>query len=406
MTALPPAAPSGVPRWRLPRSAQAPHPAAVLSGFIVAGFGIALTQGGASAVIQDQLASLHTTVDMVGYTITAYALGVVVGAPVIMVGLASWGRRRLLLAMGALFVVTSIATFLAPTVESLLVIRFLAGLPHGAILGTAAYVAMLAVGPERRGAAIAMIMYGLTVATIIGVPGMQWVSVAVGWRAAYAVVALVGVVGLVLMWAFTPQVAGTPGTSFRGEVSRLRGRVLWMVILTIFLGFAGLGAVQSYMVPLLEDLNGFGSSQVTVILALFGVGMTIGAMAGGRLTDASPLLASRVGLIGVAASLLALGLWGDSGWPTVAFLVALGAFIQVFSQAAQTRLMDVVHASPSLGAALSHSALNASTVMGSGLGAVLIAWGMGYLAPAWVALVGALAAIVLLFVGSGFRDVE
>ncbi len=405
MTALPPVAPSGVPRWRLPDSARSPHPAAVLAGFVVAGLGIGLSQAGASAVIQDQVRTLDTSVDMIGYTIMAYALGVVIGAPLLMVGLAGWGRRRLLLAMSAAFVVTSALTALAPDVWSLLVIRFLAGLPHGALLGTAAYVGMLAVGREKRGSAIATIMYGLTLATVVGVPAMQWGSEAVGWRWMYWAVAVVGLAGLALIWAYAPRVPGAKGTSFVGELSSLRGRALWMSILTIVAGFAGLGAVQSYMVPLLEETNGFSPAAVTVTLALFGVGMTVGATAGGWLTDRGPILAARVGLFGVASSLFLLGLLGDTGWPTIVFLVLLGAFVQIFSQSAQTRLMDVIHASPSLGAALSHSALNAATVVGSGLGAVLIALGLGYLAPAWLAFTGAIIAIVLVM-GSGFRDVD
>lgn len=406
MTALPPLAPSGVPRWRLPRSARSPHPAAVLAGFVVAGLGIGLSQAGASAVIQDQVRTLDTSVDMIGYTIMAYALGVVVGAPLLMVGLAGWGRRRLLLLMSGIFVVTSALTAIAPDVWSLLVVRFLAGLPHGALLGTASYVAMLAVGRERRGMAIATIMYGLTAATVVGVPAMQWGSEAFGWRWMYWAVTGVGVAGLLLIWAYTPRVAGTKGTSFAREMSTLTGRPLWMAILTITTGFAGLGAVQSYMVPLLEETNGFTSGAVTVTLVLFGVGMTIGATAGGRLTDRGPALAARVGLSGVVVSLALLGLFGDSGWPTVVFLVSLGAFVQVFSQSAQTRLMDVIHSSPSLGAALSHSALNAATVLGSGLGAVVIAFGFGFLAPAWLALVGAIAALVLVAWGPGYRDAE
>lgn len=403
MTVLPPAAPSGLPRWRLPRSAHAPHPAQVLSAFVVAGFGIGLSQGGAAGVIQDQVRSLSTSVDMIGYTMTAYALGVVVGAPLIMVGLARWNRRTLLIAMSAIFVVTSAATALAPNVATLLAVRFLAGLPHGALLGTASFVAMLAVGRERRGRAIAIIMYGLTASAIVGVPAMQWISEASSWRVTYAGVTLVGLVGFVLIWSFTPDVRGASDTSVRGELGSLRGRPLWTALLTIAVGFAGLGAVQSYMVPLLEETNGLATSAVTVALVLFGLGLTAGAMVGGRLTDRSSAFAARVGLAGVVLSLLLLGLFGDSGWPTVAMLVSLGACVQVFSQSAQTHLMDVVHASPSLGAALSHSALNAATVLGSGLGAVLISFELGYLAPAWLALVGAVIALVLVFRGPGYR---
>jgi len=403
MTALPPASEAGTPRWLLPRSAHAPHPGLVLAGFVVAGFAIGLSQQGASGVIQDQVRTLDTTVDMIGWTIVAYALGVVVGAPVLMVGLASWNRRRLLLTMSAVFVFTSGLTVVAPTVESLLAIRFLAGLPHGALLGAASYVGMLAMGPERRGRVIATIMYGLTAATVIGVPGMQWLSEATGWRVSYGVVTAVGAAGLALMWAYVPSVPGTVELGVRGELAALRGRVLWTAILTVTVGFAGLGAVQSYMVPLLEDTNGFVPSTVTLILALFGVGMVLGAFLGGRLTDRSVVLTARLGMGGVVVFLLALGLVGDMGWAVVAALVPLGICIQTFSQSAQAHLMDVVHTSPSLGSALAHSSLNAATVVGTGLGAIVIALGWGYLAPAWVALALAAVALMLVFVGPGYR---
>lgn len=403
MTALPPASEAGMPRWLLPRSAHAAHPAMVLAGFVIAGLGIGLSQQGASGVIQDQVRSFDTSVEMIGYTIVAYALGVVIGAPVLMVGLARWNRRLLLLTMSVVFVVTSVATVVAPTVESLLAIRFLAGLPHGALLGTASYVGVLALGPERRGTVIATIMYGLTTATVIGVPGMQWLSEAAGWRVSYVVVTVVGVAGLLLMWLFVPSVPGSAGGGFRLEMTAMRGRLLWTAILTVTVGFAGLGAVQSYMVPLLEETNGFATATVTVVLALFGLGMTAGAFIGGRLTDWSVVGTARISLAGTAIMLTALGIVGDDGWPLVITLVLLGACIQTFSQSAQAHLMDVVHTSPSLGAALAHSSLNAATVVGTGLGAVVIGAGLGYLAPAWIAMVLTLVALVIAFVGPGYR---
>ncbi|MDN4489790.1 MFS transporter [Demequina sp. SYSU T00068] len=403
MTALPPASEAGAPRWLLPRTAHAAHPGLVLAGFVIAGLAIGLSQQGAAGVIQDQVRSFGTTVDMIGYTIVAYALGVVVGAPVLMVGLARWNRRRLLLAMSAVFVVTSLLTVIAPSVQALLVIRFLAGLPHGALLGTALYVGVLVLGQERRGQVIATVMYGLTAATVIGVPGMQWLSEAAGWRLSYVVVTVVGLAGFGLMWAFVPSVPGAAGGGFRLEMAALRGRLLWTAIVTVTVGFAGLGAVQSYMVPLLEETNGFATSTVTLVLAVFGVGMTAGAFVGGRLTDWSVVGTARLSLAGIAIMLAVLGVVGDDGWPVVPALVLLGVCIQTFSQAAQAHLMDVVHTSPSLGAALAHSSLNAATVVGTGLGAVVIGAGLGYLAPAWIAMALALVALVLAFLGPGYR---
>ncbi|WP_062378567.1 MFS transporter [Demequina pelophila] len=403
MTALPPTRPSAQPRWLTPRTSHAAHPAWVLASMVLAAFGIGLTQAGAGAVIQDQVRSLSTTVDMIGYTHVAYALGVVVGGPLFMIWLARWDRRHLLLAMSGIFVVTSALTVITPNVGVLLGVRLFAGLPHGALLGTAVYMAVRAVGPERRGQGIATLMYGLTAASIVGVPGMQWISEAIGWRASYGVVTLVGLASLALMWAFVPQAPGAEGGSARSELAALRGPLVATAVIAVIVGFTGLGAVQSYMVPLFEESNGFSPATVTLVLALFGVGMTLGAVMGGRLTDWSVTGSARVALLGVVASLAALLVLGTHGWWAVAALVSLGAWIQTFAQAAQAHLMDVVHTSPSLGAAIAHSSFNAATVVGSGLGAVVIGLGWGFVAPVGVALPLACIALVVVMVGPGFR---
>lgn len=394
---------SGRPLWRLPPPARHPQPRWVLGAFAVVGFGIGIGQNGAAGVVQDQMSDLGTTVDVLGYTMVAYSLGVVVGAPLLMVGLGRIGRRPLLLAMSAAFLVTTVATVLAPSVSWLMAIRFVAGLPHGALLGVASFVAMSVLGRQRRGRAVSIIMLGLTFSLIVGVPFMQWLSTTVGWRASFGVVAAVGAVAFVLVWLVTPEVPGNLETSVRGELRGLRGGRLWTAILTITVGFAGLGAVFSYIVPLLEDTNGLTSSQVTWALAGWGVAMTTGAYVGGWLTDRSHIGSGRLGLIVAAIALLGLGLFGHRPVVTLAMLFCFAVAVQVYSQASQVHLMDVLDASPSFGSALAHGALNAATAVGTGLGAVVIAFGWGYQAPAWVALALALVAIVLVYLGRGYR---
>jgi DHA1 family inner membrane transport protein len=404
MTDLPSTIDAGQPRWRLPYSARNPRARHVLAAFAVAGFGIGLTQNGAAGVIQDQVVDLDTSVDVVGFTMVAYSLGVVVGAPALMVGLGRMGRRPLLLWMSAIFLVTTVATVVAPTVEALMAIRFLAGLPHGALLGAASFVAMTVLGKERRGRAVSIIMLGLTTSLIVGVPFMQWLSNVAGWRAAYVAVSIVAVVAFVGIWAFTPAVPGNPHASPRAELRALRGARLWTAIIAITVGFSGLGAVFSYIVPLLEVTNGYASSQVTWILVLWGCAMTAGAYLGGQLTDRSHLGAGRLGLGVAAGALLGIGLVGDIPLVTVGLLIVLGCSIQIFSQSSQVHLMDVMHGSPSLGSALAHAALNAATALGTGLGALVLAGGFGYQAPAWVALALAAVALVLITVGPGYRS--
>ncbi|MFW2514638.1 MFS transporter [Demequina sp. SO4-13] len=403
MTDLPSTLDQGQPRWRLPRTARDPRPWHVLAAFAVIGFGIGITQNGAASVVQDQIADLDTSVDVLGLTMVAYSVGVVVGAPLIMVGLGRVRRRPLLITMAALFLLTTVATVIAPTVEALMVVRFFSGVPHGALLGVASFVAMSVLGRERRGKAVSIIMLGLTTSLVVGVPAMQWLSNVASWRMAYVVVAVIAAIGLLGVWLFTPDLPGNPAASPRSELRALRGRPLWTAIVAVTVGFAGLGAVFSYIVPLLEVTNGFDPGQVTWILVGWGAAMTCGAYVGGQLTDRSHVGAARLGLVGVALALLGLGLFGDVPAATLVLLFLLGSSVQVFSQASQVHLMDVLHGSPSLGSALSHAALNAATAVGTGLGALVIAWGFGYQAPAWVALVLAGAALVIVMLGSGYR---
>lgn len=403
MTDFPSTIPAGQPRWRIPSTARSPRARYVLASFALIGFGIGLTQNGAASVVQDQSASLNTTVDVLGWTMVAYSVGVVIGAPLIMVGLGRMGRRPLLIATAVLFVLATFATVIAPNIQVLMGVRFVAGLPHGALMGVASFVAMTVLGRARRGTAVAIIMLGLTSSMIVGVPLMQWLSNVATWRVAYLVVGAVALAGLAGVWIFTPNVPGNPDSSPRSELRALRGRKVWTAIFAVTVGFAGLGAVFSYIVPLLEETNGYRPDQVTWILVGWGIAMTFGAYLGGRLTDRSHLRAGRLGLTMVAVALAGIGLVGDIPIVTVVMLLLLATFNQVFSQSSQVHLMDVLDGSPSLGSALAHAALNASTAVGTGLGAIVIAYGWGFQAPAWVAFGLVTVAMLVILTAPGYR---
>ncbi|WP_284329276.1 MFS transporter [Demequina litorisediminis] len=186
----------------------------------------------------------------------------------------------------------------------------------------------------------------------------------------------------------------------------MRSVPLWTAIITITVGFSGLGAVLAYIVPLLEVDNGLDPSDVTWVLMLWGVGTSVGAFWGGRLTDRDHRAASRLGLGLTALALFGIGAFGSSPWATVPLLFLLAVATQIFAQSGQVHLMDVLHGSPSLGSALSHAALNAASALGTGIGALIIAVGLGYQAPAWAALVLTAVALVLVRVGPGYRRAE
>lgn len=388
----------------MPVTAHAPRAWQAMVAFALGGFGIGLTQGGAASVIQDQVTDLNTSVEVLGYTMMAYALGVVIGSPLIMIGMGRVNRRPLLFWLMGVIVLTTVATILAPNVESLFAIRFLSGFPHGAFLGTASYVAMMMMGRERRGQAIAIIMLGLTASAIVGIPAMQWASTVYGWRIAYVAVAVVGLMSLIGVWLFVPSIEGNRATSVRGELRTLRGRTVWTALIAVTVGFAGLGAVFSYIVPLLEETTGLTPSAVTWVLVGWGVGLSAGAYIGGKLTDWSTVGAARIGLSATAVTLLGIALLGTMPVPAVILLVLMPMSIQIFSQSSQNHLMDVMHTSPSLGAAMSHAALNASNALGTGMGAMVLSFGFGYLGPAWVAVALTLVALVVVYLGAGYRQ--
>ncbi len=378
----------------------------VLAAFALVGFVIGLSQNSAPAVVQSQIADLDTTVDILGYTMVAYSMGVVVGAPLIMVGLGRVGRRPLLVVLAGTFALMSIATVVAPTVESLMAIRFLAGLPHGALLGVASYVAMTVLGKSRRGLGVAIIMLGLTFSQIVGVPSMQWLSNVTDWRVSYAVVAVLSVMALAAVWAFTPAVPGNAATTARIEMQSMRSVPVWTAIVAITVGFSGLGAVFSYIVPLLEVENGLTPSTVTWVLMMWGIATSTGAIVGGKLTDRSHLGAGKIGLVLTAIALIAIGAAGDQPGVTIPALFLLGVATQIYSQSSQVHLMDTLRESPSLGSALSHAALNAASALGAGMGAIIIGAGLGFRAPAWAALVLTGVAFVIALVGPGYRHVR
>lgn len=386
-----------------------PHAAApsarartALLALALGGFGIGTTEFATMGLLPEIATDLDVSIPVAGHAITAYALGVVLGAPTLAALGARLDRRRLLLALMVAFTVGNVLAAFAPTAETLVAARFLAGLPHGAFFGVGAVVGTAVVGSERRGRAVAAMMAGLTVACAVGVPLSSVVGHEVGWRWAFVGVGVIGLVTLVALRAWTPSLPAAADATVRGELTALRNGPLWIAFGAGAIGFGGMFAVYSYVKPLLTDVSGMAVTAVPLVLALYGVGMTAGTLLGGRLADRSVLGTVVGGMVATIAVLVLIALVGP--WPAavVPALVLLGVTSQVLGLALQTRLMDVSPAAPSLGAALCHSALNLGNAAGAFLGGLVIAGGWGLLAPAWVgAGLTALGLVVVLVAGRG-----
>lgn len=334
-----------------------------------------------------------------GWLITAYAIGVVVGAPTIAALSARFARRRILVALGVSFTLATVASAVAPTFELVVAARFLSGLPHGAYFGVAALVAARLLGPERRGQAVAYVLVGLTIASVVGVPAITYVGQHSSWRVAYLVVAALFALTTVAVLICVPHQPGDREATIRRELKAFSRPAVWFALLTASLGFGGFFAVYSYVAPLATDVAGASASFVPVVLIVLGLGTTIGILGGGRLADHGANRAIFWLFGALALSLLVLALSAATLVGLLAGVFLVGASAQALAPAIQTRLMDVAGDSQTLAAAVNHSALNIGNSLGAWLGGLVIAAGLGYVAPTWLGLLLVVPGVVFALAG-------
>ncbi|MEU4373238.1 MFS transporter [Pseudonocardia alni] len=368
-------------------SSQSPTTGPALAAMALGGLAIGTTEFASMGLLPAFAADLGATVPQAGTAISAYALGVVVGAPVLAVLGARWPRKHLVLALAGALAVTNVASAFAPTFGTFVATRFLAGLPHGAYFGTASVLAASLVPRERRPRAIATVMSGLMIANIVGVPGATWLGQNAGWPAAYVTVGAVAALTMLAVWRLVPDVRDERRGSVLGELSALRRGQVWITMAVIATGFGGSFAVYSYITPVLTEVSGLATAAVPLALAVFGVGMTLGNQVGGRLAETAPVRTIASGLAAAAVSMALFALTASSPVFALVTLFALAFTTTATTPALATRLMDAGREGPTLGAALHHAAFNVSNALGAALGALVLAAGWGWTAPAAVATV-------------------
>ncbi|MDQ0725862.1 MFS transporter [Microbacterium sp. W4I20] len=382
-----------------------------LLSLAIGSFGIGMTEfvimGLLPDIAGDLLPSLWDSsrpdaLSQAGWLISLYALGVVIGAPTIAGFVARYPRHRVMIVLALALTVFNALTVVLPTFELVAASRLLAGLPHGAYFGIGALVAADVMGPGNRAKGVAFILTGLTVANVVGVPLGTFLGQQFGWRAAFAVVALVFALATLCIALFVPKHPGSPGRTMRQELGVFRVRQVWFALAVGAIGFGGFFAVYSYIAPLVTEVAGSPEWVVPIVLVLMGIGMTVGNLVGGHLADIDlrrTLLVGLVTLAGVLALLALLAFW----IVTLGLLVLVVGFVSaVLSPTIQTRLMDVAGDNQSIAAALNHSALNIGNSLGAFLGGIVIAVGWGFTAPAWTG--AALAVIGLLIALLSFRS--
>ncbi|WP_235928215.1 MFS transporter [Goekera deserti] len=369
-------------------SGLAPLPTArlvlAIGSLALGGFAFGTTEFVTMGLLPDIAAGVGIDIPTAGHLISAYALGVVVGAPTIAALGARLPRRALLVGLMAAFLAGNVLTAIAPAYGSLLLARFVAGLPHGAYFGVASLVAAALVTPDRRGRAVSSVMIGLAAANLAGVPAATWLGQTAGWRAAFWAVVGLAALSIVSMVAVVPGTPGNPDAGVRQELGALRRPQVLLTLLVGMIGFGGMFAMYTYIAPLVTDVTGLSAGSVPLVLLVFGLAGVLGTALGGRLADIAVFRSLVGALVAVGVLLAVLALVAEHPVALVAAVFGVSMATSVLVVNLQMRLMEVAGDAQMFGAALNHASLNLANALGAWLGGLVIAAGLGYTAPSLV----------------------
>src|SRR4051812_5413779 len=360
------------------------------------GFAIGTTEFMVMGLLPQVSDGVAVSIPTGGHLVSAYAVGVVVGAPVLAFLGARLPRRGLLVALMVAFAAANAMSAVAASYGLLLFSRFLCGIPHGAYFGVASLVAASLAPRGRAGRAVAMVMIGLSVANVLGVPAATWMGQNLGWRSAFWVAAGLAVLTAALVTAFVPACPGDADATGRRELRLFAEPQAWLTLLAGAIGFGGMFALYSYIAPVVTELGGLSDGAVPVFLLAFGLGMVAGTYVAGPLADWSVFRSLLGSSLAMAVLLLGYAALAPAGWWALvpAFLVAVSSSVLVVNL--QLRLMSVAGDAQTLGAAMNHSSLNIGNALGAWLGGLVIAAGWGFRAPTLVGVVLALLGLAVL----------
>jgi DHA1 family inner membrane transport protein len=367
------------------------------------GFAIGTTEFMAMGLLPQIADGVDVSIPTAGHLISAYAVGVVVGAPVLAYLGARLPRRGLLLTLMAAYAGGNALSAVAGSYGLLLLARFLCGVPHGAYFGVASLVAAKLAPRGREGRAVAMVMIGLSVANVLGVPAVTWMGQHLGWRSAFWAAAALSAVTAALVTSFVPASPGDRDATGRRELGLFAEPQAWLTLLAGAIGFGGMFALYSYIAEVVTKVGGLPEGAVPVFLLAFGLGMVAGTYVAGPLADWSVFRSLLGSSFAMALILLLFAGLAPTGWWALipAFLTSVAASVLVVNL--QLRLMSVAGDAQTLGAAMNHSSLNIGNALGAWLGGLVIAAGWGYRAPALVGVVLALAGLAVLLLSAAFH---
>ncbi|MEV0159831.1 DHA1 family inner membrane transport protein [Nonomuraea fuscirosea] len=377
-------------------------PGPALFALALGTFAIGTGEFGSNGIIQLFAADLGVSIPVATHAITAYALGVVLGSPAITLLAARVNRRTLLLGLIALFLLGNGLSALAPTIELLVVFRFVTGSVQGAFFGAGAVVAAYLYGPGKGGKAFATVMGGLTVATIVGSPLGTFVGQSAGWRTMYGAVLAIGLLAGAALLAWLPRTGDLRGGSVANELAALRRLDVWLMAAVAALGVSSIFAVYTFIGPFVTDAARQDAALIPIALAVFGLGMAAGNHLGGRVADRYEHLGLIWGYGGVLALLVLIGVAGGDLAILLPCLFGVGATMMFAIPTIQVRLTGFAPGAPALMGALNLAALNLANSLGAIGGALTLDAGWGTLSTVWAGFALTTAGL-LLYLGTVAR---
>jgi len=367
-----------------------------LLALAVGAFGIGVTEFAPMGMLPVIAGDLHVSIPAAGLLVSAYAMGVLVGAPLMTLTTGRIDRRTLLIALMGIFTLGNALSAMAGGYWMLMAARVVTSFNHGAFFGVGSVVAASLVPPDKRAGAVAAMFTGLTVATIGGVPAATWVSEAIGWRTAFAGIAGVGAIAMLSLRLALPSLPPAEDGDIRAELRVLRrGPVLAALALTV-VGASAMFTVFTYIVPILREETHASSGFVTAMLVLYGIGLTIGNTLGGRLADRSierTLIGSFAVLATVLVAFAAVMQWP---WPAAVAILIWGIASFAIVPPLQMRVMVAAADAPNLASAMNVGAFNLGNAFGAALGGGVIGAGLGLPVVSLAGAAMAAAALVML----------
>lgn len=373
-----------------------------LIALAIGAFTIGMTEFVMMGILPDLATSLGISIPEAGHFISAYALGVVVGAPFLTIFLQNKPPKTALIILAAWIMVFNSLSAVANDYWSLLIMRFLSGVPHGTFFGIGAVVAGKLAKEGKTAQAIAVMFSGLTIANVIGVPLGTYIGHYINWRITFCIVGVIGLLTIVSISYWLPKFQANENSSFKKDLAIFKRVDLWLVLAIAIIGTGGFFSWYSYIAPLFTEVSKFDAGAVTYLMVVAGLGMTFGNFLGGKLSDTySPLIATIGLLIGMCFVLMLLTFVADNQITVTIMTFVIGAVAFAIVAPVQIMMMQSAKGAEILGSSISPAAMNAGNALGAYLAGIPLTMGYGYTSPDWVgfglAFLGIIIAMVLFF---------